>query len=106
MNIDGQQRGRQHERRRTYTIRVLVDGEVYEIEDISVTGFLMAKAPDWMVAGQGINFHFVVDVNGDDTYIASNGTVVRTVENKLAVEYSAPHPKWDTILTKHLAQFG
>ncbi|WP_425405665.1 PilZ domain-containing protein [Hwanghaeella sp.] len=106
MNADGPQRGRQYDRMRTYTIRVLVDGELYDIEDISVSGFLLSKGPDWMVVGQGISFHFVVDVDGEDTYISSNGTVVRTQEGKLAVQYMAPHPKWEKILTNHLAQFG
>ena len=106
MNEDGQKTNRQHERMRTYTIRVLVGSELYEIEDISVTGFLMAKGPDWMVPDQGISFHFVVDVSGEDTYISSNGTVVRTADGKLAVKYTAPHPKWENILTQHLAQYG
>ena len=106
MSEDGQQASRQHERMRTYTIRILVGSEVYEIEDISVSGFLMAKGPDWMVPGQGISFHFVVDINGEDTYISSNGTIVRTTEGKLAVKYMAPHPKWEKILTRHLTQHG
>lgn len=106
MSTDGQQPSRKHDRLRTYTIRVLVDGEVYDIADISVTGFLMAKAPDWMVPGQGISFHFVVDINGEDTYIATHGTVVRADENRLAVEYTAPHPKWEKILINHLSQHG
>lgn len=106
MTEDGQQPSRRHERKRTYTIRILVDGELYEIADISTSGFLLSQGPDWMAQGQGISFHFVVDVNGDDTYIASNGTVIRADEGKMAVEYSAPHPKWEMILSQHLAQYG
>jgi len=106
MSADGQQPSRQHDRMRTYTIRVLIAGDIYDITDISVTGFLLTQGPDWMAPGQGVSFHFVVDVNGQDTYIAATGTVVRTEESRLAVQYDAPHPKWDKILAKHLAQFG
>lgn len=106
MNADGKQGKRKYARKPTYTIRVLLAGEIYELQDISVTGFLLVSGPDWMVPGQGIAFHFVVDVDGQDTYISSNGTIVRTVEGKLAVEYTAPHPNWEKILTAHLAQYG
>lgn len=106
MSTDGPQSHRRHPRNRTYTIRVLLDHEIYDLEDISVTGFLMVNGPDWMVPGQGISFHFVVDTEGDHTYISSSGTIVRTEEGKLAVEYTAPHPKWEKILMKHLAHYG
>ena len=106
MSGEGQQPSRRHDRMRTYTIRVLIDGEMYDIADISISGFLLTQGPGWMVPGQGVSFHFVVDVNGEDTYISSNGTVVRTDEDKLAVQYTPPHPKWDKILTTHLAQYG
>ncbi len=97
---------RKHDRLRTYSIRVLIDNEIYEIADISVTGFLLPKGPDWMVAGQAVSFHFVVDTDGTDTYIGSHGKVIRTQENKLAIQYDEPHPKWDKILPRHLATYG
>lgn len=106
MSIDRQQPGRQHDRQRTFTIRVLINGEVYDIEDISVTGFLLTEGPAWMAEGQGVNFHFVVDVEGEDTYISSVGNVVRIAAGQLAIQYEAPHPKWEKILARHLAQYG
>ncbi len=98
--------GRQHDRQRTFTIGVLIDGEDFELDDISISGFRLTQGPKWMAEGQGISFYFVVDVDGDHSYIAANGTVVRNKNSGLAVKYDPPHPKWDKILPAHLARHG
>ena len=106
MEPNVQSDGREFDRQRTFTIGVLIDGEDFEIEDISVNGFLLANGPSWMAAGQGISFYFAVNVDGEHSYIAAEGTVVRNKEGRLAVQYDAPHPKWDQILPAHLARHG
>lgn len=98
--------GRRHDRQRTFTIAVLIDGDDYEIADISVSGFCLANGPKWMAEGQGVSFYFAVDVDGDMSYIAAEGKVVRNKSGDLAINYEPPHEKWDQILPAHLARHG
>ena len=106
MDSSVESNARQYKRQRTFTIGVLIDGTDYEVQDISINGVLLSSGPDWMAEGQGISFYFVVDVEGENSYIAANGTVVRNSDRKLAIQYEAPHPKWDQILPAHLARHG
>lgn len=106
VRFEGVDSGRQAERLRTSTIQILLDGETYEIADISVSGFLILAAPDWIVAGQYIDFRFVVTVADEVTYVPASGKVIRAESHDLAVEYEAPHPNWQKILPHHIRQHG
>lgn len=106
LDFEGSQHGRKAERLRTSTIQVLLDGQTYEIADISVSGFLILAAPDWIVPGQYVDFRFVVTINNDVTYVQASGRVIRAESDDLAIEYEAPHPNWQKILPNHIRNHG
>lgn len=91
---------RKRSRYRSYIIRAMVNGEMFEVADISVTGVFITQTPDWFAEGQGILFDFVIGHPPDEKVIPIEGRITRINDNGIGVIYRPPSTNWPSILQK------
>lgn len=91
---------RKRPRYRSYIIRAMVNGEMFEVSDISVTGAFIPDTPDWFVQGQGILFDLVIGNPPNERTIPIEGRISRVEENGIGIIYRPPSSNWPAILQK------
>jgi len=78
----------------------MINGEMYEVADISVTGAFIPGTPDWFVQGQGLLFDFVIGNPPDEKIIPIEGRIARIDYEGIGIIYRPPSANWPTILQK------
>ena len=91
---------RKRPRYRSYIIRAMISGEMFEVADISVTGVFILDTPDWFVKGQGILFDFVIGNPPNEKTVPIEGRVSRIEETGVGLIYRPPSSNWPAILQK------
>ncbi len=92
--------GRKRPRYRSYIIHAQINGEIYEVFDISLTGAYISQAPDWFVQGQGLEFDFLIGNPPEEKVIPVEGRIVRIDQDGMGVIYRPPGPTWAKVLEK------
>jgi len=91
---------RKRARYRTYIVQAMINGELFEVSDISATGAFILQTPDWFVEGQGLLFDFVIGNPPNEKVLPIEGRVIRVEEDGIAVVYRPPGPAWLKVLQK------
>jgi len=91
---------RKRARYRSYILRAMINGEMFDVAGLSVIGVFVLCTADWYVKGQGILFDFVIGNPPDEKTIPSEGRISRVDENGIGVIYQPPGDNWPAILQK------
>lgn len=90
-----------------FTLRnmhVLVDRKSYTIVNMNIREVLIAGMPDWMAAGQRVQFSFVITLKNWERSLSTFGVVTRNDGTNVDLRYSPPLPSWRDILMKLIAE--
>ncbi|TDQ86402.1 hypothetical protein A8950_0093 [Dongia mobilis] len=90
-----------------FTLRnmhVMVDGKPHPIVNMNIQEVLIGGLPDWMAAGQRLEFSFVITLKDWERSLPTYGVVIKNDSAGLDVRYTPPLPSWRNILMKLLTE--
>ncbi|MBP5855509.1 hypothetical protein KAJ83_00685 [Marivibrio halodurans] len=93
---------REHDRAPGHGVRVRIDRNTYQVEDLSAVGFRINPYDGDLIARQQFTFRFQLVLNGESHDFPCQGYVVRIDENGLAAKYQRPQPYYQHVLVEFL----
>lgn len=85
-------------------MHVMVDRKVHPIINMNIQEVLVGGMPDWMAAGQRVEFSFVITLKDWERSLSTYGVVTRSDSTGVDIRYQPPLPSWRNILTKLLTE--